>query len=123
MKFVGLVLKSARRNKRRTALTVLSVAVAVAPATPGIGNVRTGLVPSHDSDVLPAVVTPSCRSVAGFAPHSAASLTPVNAALGAPCGLAHKRMSRSCTAAAAIGVAFPFPAMISAPAMSSFQAY
>jgi putative ABC transport system permease protein len=29
MKFVGLVLKSARRNKRRTALTVISVAVAV----------------------------------------------------------------------------------------------
>jgi putative ABC transport system permease protein len=29
MKFVGLVLKSARRSKRRTALTVLSVAIAV----------------------------------------------------------------------------------------------
>ncbi|HEX3703098.1 MAG TPA: ABC transporter permease [Vicinamibacterales bacterium] len=29
MRFVGLVLKSARRNKRRTALTVLSVAIAV----------------------------------------------------------------------------------------------
>jgi putative ABC transport system permease protein len=29
MKFVGLVIKSARRNKRRTALTVLSVAMAV----------------------------------------------------------------------------------------------
>jgi putative ABC transport system permease protein len=29
MKFLGLVLKSARRNKRRTALTVISVAVAV----------------------------------------------------------------------------------------------
>src|SRR5437762_5770884 len=29
MKFVGLVFKSARRNKRRTALTVLSVAIAV----------------------------------------------------------------------------------------------
>ena len=29
MKFVGLVLKSARRSKRRTALTILSVAVAV----------------------------------------------------------------------------------------------
>src|SRR6202158_4299470 len=29
MKFVGLILKSARRSKRRTALTVLSVAIAV----------------------------------------------------------------------------------------------
>src|SRR5438270_6905384 len=29
MKFVGLVFKSARRNKRRTALTVISVAIAV----------------------------------------------------------------------------------------------
>src|SRR3977135_2059600 len=29
MKFIGLVLKSARRSKRRTALTVLSVAIAV----------------------------------------------------------------------------------------------
>src|SRR5919202_6878549 len=29
MKFVGLVLKSARRSKRRTALTMMSVAVAV----------------------------------------------------------------------------------------------
>ena len=29
MKFVGLVLKSARRSKRRTALTILSVAIAV----------------------------------------------------------------------------------------------
>src|SRR5437762_11594075 len=29
MKFVGLVFKSARRNKRRTALTVTSVAIAV----------------------------------------------------------------------------------------------
>jgi hypothetical protein len=31
-------------------------------------------------------------------------------------------MSRSCTAPG-IGVAFPFPEMISAPAMSSFHAY
>src|ERR1700731_780863 len=29
MKFLGLILKSARRSKRRTALTVLSVAIAV----------------------------------------------------------------------------------------------
>ena len=29
MKFAGLVVKSARRNKRRTALTVISVAMAV----------------------------------------------------------------------------------------------
>src|SRR5579872_3941658 len=29
MKFIGLILKSARRSKRRTALTVLSVALAV----------------------------------------------------------------------------------------------
>ena len=29
MKYVGLILKSARRSKRRTALTVLSVAVAI----------------------------------------------------------------------------------------------
>jgi hypothetical protein len=29
MKFVGLILKSARRSKRRTALTMISVALAV----------------------------------------------------------------------------------------------
>src|SRR3981189_1627118 len=29
MKYVGLILKSARRSKRRTALTVMSVAIAV----------------------------------------------------------------------------------------------
>src|SRR4051812_4924878 len=99
-----------------------SVAVAVAPGTPGIGNVTTGLPPSHATDVLPAVAPPSGRYVAGLAPNSAVSDTPVNAALGAPCGLAHRRMSRSCTAAG-IGVALPFPGMISAPGTSSFQAY
>ena len=43
-------------------------------------------------------------------------------ALGAPCGLAHSRINRSWVAAA-IGVALPLPATISAPTMSSFQAY
>ena len=33
MKFIGLVLKSARRSKRRTALTMLSVAIARAIVT------------------------------------------------------------------------------------------
>src|SRR5437879_626423 len=99
-----------------------SVAVAVAPATPGIGNVTTGLPASHDTDVLPAVVPPSCSRVAGLGPHSAVSGTPGHAALGAPWGRAHKRMSRSCTAFPS-AVTFPFVGPIAAPATSSFQAY
>src|SRR5262245_58399430 len=99
-----------------------SVAVAVAPGTPGIGNVTTGLPASHATDVLPAIVAPSCSSVAGFAPHSDLSFTPRIAALGAPCGLAHKRINRSCKAAG-IGVALPLAGTISAPGMSSFHAY
>ena len=42
--------------------------------------------------------------------------------MAAPCGLAQMRISRSCTVAG-IGVAFPFVGPISAPGVSSFQAY
>ena len=99
-----------------------NVAVAVAPATPGMGNVTTGLPPSHDRLVPPAVVTPSLMNSAGLGPSSVMSPTAASAAFGAPCGPAHRRISRSWTAAA-IGVALPFPARSSAPGMSSFQAY
>ncbi len=58
----------------------------------------------------------------GFAPAQNVSVVPATAALGAPCGLAQKRMSRSCTAAG-IGVTFPFVGPISAPGVSSFHAY
>src|SRR5215472_14476620 len=99
-----------------------SVAVAKAPATDGIGNVTTGLPDSHDTDVWPTFAAPSAKSVPGLAPNQNVSVVPATAALGAPWGLAQNRMSRSC-AVPGIGVAFPFPAMISAPGMSSFQAY
>src|SRR3984885_7251211 len=77
-----------------------SVAVAVALGTPGIGNVTTGLLPSHATDVLPAVMTSA----------------------GPRWGLAHRRIIRSSTVAG-IGVALPLPGTSSAPGMSSFQVY
>ena len=98
------------------------VAVAVAPGTPGIGNVTTGLPASHATDVSPTFATPSANSVPGLAPNQNVSVVPANAALGAPCGLAQMRISRSCTVAG-IGVVFPFVGPISAPGVSSFQAY
>ena len=107
---------------RSTMYFASSVAVAVAPGTPGTGKVTTGLPVSHDTDVSPVFATPSWSSVPGLGPSSVVGAAPASAALGAPWGLAHRRMSRSCTVPG-IGVAFPFPEMISAPAMSSFQAY
>src|SRR4030095_4241432 len=98
------------------------VAVAIASGTPGIGNVTTGFTPSHATDVLPAVDTSAGTSVLGLAPIWGGSAIPASAALGAPCGLAHRRIIRSC-AAVGMGVAFPLPARSSAPAISSFQEY
>src|SRR5436190_7260763 len=99
----------------------LSVAVAVAVGTPGIGNVSTGLLPTHATDVLPIVIT-SAASRCGLGVIVGGSDVPANAALNAPCGLAHRRIIRSCTVAG-IGVALPLPATSSAPGRSSFQAY
>src|SRR3954469_13090719 len=99
-----------------------SVAVAVAVGTPGIGNVTTGLLPSHATDVLPAVMTSAGTSVPGLGVILGGSAVPANAALNAPCGPAHRRIIRSSTVAG-IGVALPLPATSSAPGMSSFQAY
>src|SRR5215813_15158469 len=98
-----------------------SVAVAAAVGTPGIGNVTLGLLPSHDTDVFPAVET-SAGTRCGLGAISGGSLVPAIAALKAPCGLAHRRIIRSSTVFG-IGVALPFPATSSAPGMSSFQAY
>src|SRR6476660_8710888 len=98
-----------------------SVAVAVALGTPGIGNVNTGLLLSHATDVLPAVMTSAGTSVPGLGAILGALSVPANAALNAPCGLAHRRIIRSSTVAG-IGVALPLPATSSAPGMSSFQA-
>src|SRR6267154_694218 len=98
------------------------VAVAVAPGTPGIGNVTTGLPASHDTEVRATFATPSAKRVPGLAPNQNVSVVPAIAALGAPWGPAHMRMSRSCTLPG-IGVAFPFVGPISAPGVSSFQPY
>src|SRR5476649_796091 len=98
-----------------------SVAVAVAVGTPGIGNVSTGLLPTHATDVLPIVAT-SAASFCGLGVIVGGSDVPANAALNAPCGLAHRRIIRSSTVAG-IGVALPLPATSSAPGVSSFQAY
>src|SRR5262245_4774491 len=98
------------------------VAVAVALGTPGIGNVKTGLLPSHATDGFPIAIT-SAASRCGLGVMGGASGdVPANAALNAPCGFAHKRIIRSSTVAG-IGVALPLPAISSAPWMSSFQAY
>src|SRR6185295_19499326 len=99
-----------------------SVAFPLAPGTPGIGNVTTGLAPSHDTDVWPTFAAPSANRVPGLAPNQNVSVVPASAALAAPWGLAQMRMSRSCTVAG-IGVVFPFVGPISAPGVSSFQAY
>ena len=99
-----------------------SVATAVAPGTPGSWNVTTGLPACHATDVVPTLSRPSWSSVPGLAPHQSVSLVPASAALGAPCGLAQMRISRSCTAFA-IGTGLPLVAPISAPTTSSFQAY
>src|SRR5262244_205795 len=98
-----------------------SVAVAVALGTPGIGNVNTGLLPSHATDVLPTVIT-SAGIRCGLGVMGGGSEVPANAALNAPCGLAHRRIIRSSTVAG-IGVALPLPGTSSAPGMSSFQVY
>src|SRR5438874_11519 len=98
------------------------VAVAFAPATPGIGNVTTGLPDAHETDVWLTFAAPSTTRVPGFAPNQNVSVVPATAALAAPCGLAHRRMSRSCTVAG-IGVAFPLVGPISAPGVLSSQAY
>src|SRR4029077_8285269 len=100
----------------------LRVAVAMAPGTPGMGYVTNGLPPSHDKEVSPTLSTPSLSSVAGLAPNWAVGDRAAIAALGAPWGLAQRRISRSWTAPG-VGVPFPFPGTISAPAISSFQAY
>src|SRR5689334_2334701 len=98
-----------------------SVAVAVAVGTPGIGNVSTGLFPTHARDVLPIVITSAARRC-GLGVIGGGSDVPANAALNAPCGPAQRRIIRSSTVAG-IGVALPLPGISSAPGMSSFQAY
>src|SRR5882672_9356986 len=100
-----------------------SVAVAVAVGTPGIGNVTTGFLPSHLTDVLPAVIT-SAGTCCGLPATSGGVMysVPAMAAFHAPCGFAHRRIIRSSTAAG-IGVALPLPGTSSAPRMSSFQVY
>src|SRR5580692_13042168 len=99
----------------------LSVALAVALGTPGIGNVTTGLPFSHETEVFPAVET-SAGTRCGLGAISGGSLVPAIAPLNAPCGLAQSRIIRSSTVAG-IGVALPLPGTSSAPGMSSFQAY
>src|SRR5439155_9561031 len=85
--------------------------------------VRTALpAASNERDVLPAFITPSGITVPGLAPRVQVSIVPASADLGAPCGLAQMRMSRSCTAGD-IAITLPFVPAISAPGVSSFHAY
>src|SRR5579864_736483 len=100
-----------------------SVAVAIALGTPGIGNVTTGLLFSHETEVFPAFAT-SAGTSCGLAVISGGLVTsvPAIAALNAPCGPAHRRIILSSTVAG-IGVDLPLPGTSSAPGMSSFQAY
>src|SRR5262249_5359711 len=97
-----------------------SVAVPVAPGTPGIGNVTTAFPVSHDTEVSRTFATPSANNVPGVVPSHQVSVVPASAAFAAPCGLAQMRMSRSWTAAG-IGVAFPLVGPISAPTVPPVQ--
>src|SRR6185295_16693784 len=99
----------------------LSVAVAIVLGTPGIGNVNTGLLPSHATEVFPIVITSAAKRC-GLGVIGGGSEVPANAALNAPWGPAHRRIIRSSTVAG-IGVALPLPGTSSAPGMSSFQEY
>src|SRR5215469_10758146 len=90
------------------------VALAVAPRTPGIGKVTTGLPFSHETEVWPTFARPSANKVPGLAPNHQVSVVPASAALAAPWGLAHSRISRSCTASG-IGVVLPLVVPICAP--------
>src|SRR5207245_6238932 len=76
------------------------LAFAIAPGTPGIGKVTTGL--------------PSSIATFVFSP-------PAAAALDAPCGLLHRRISRSLRAAR-LGDGVPRPGTSPAPTMSSSHA-
>ena len=76
----------------------------------------------HDTDVLPTLSTPSATTVPGLAPNVQVFIVPASADFGAPCGLAHRRISRSWTAAG-IAATLPFVPAISAPGVSSFHAY
>src|SRR6201987_5295325 len=98
-----------------------SVAVPIALGTPRTGNVTTGLLPAHATEVFPAVET-SAGTRCGLGAISGGSLMPAIALLNAPCGLAHRRIIRSSTVAG-IGVALPLPGTSSAPGMSSFHVY
>src|SRR6185312_6387550 len=98
-----------------------SVALAIASGTPGIGNVTVGLLPSHETEVLPALET-SAGTRCGLGAISGGSLIPAIAPLNAPCGLAQRRIIRSCTVAG-LGVALPLPGTSSAPGVSSSHAY
>src|SRR5579875_355594 len=99
----------------------LRVADAMASGTPGMGNVTTGLLFSHATEVLPAMETPA-GTRCGLGAISGGSLMPAMAPLNAPWGLAQRRIMRSSTAAG-IGVALPLPESSSAPGISSSQAY
>src|SRR5262249_58567717 len=81
-----------------------------------------GLLPTHATDVLPTVVTSAAIRCGLGVIGGASGEVPANAALNAPCELAHRRIIRSSTVAG-IGLALPLPATSSAPGMSSFQAY
>src|SRR5918995_2319349 len=118
----SVVLDPCRTTTRSAMNFASSVAVPVAPGTPGMGNVTTGFPPSHTTDVLPAVATSAGTWVLGLTENIGGSWIPANADLSAPWGLAQRRIIRS-SVAAAIGVALPFPLMSSAPRISSFQAY
>ena len=103
-----------------------SVAVAVAPGTSGIGNVRTGRSPCHSNVVEPFTPAAACRSsrLAGFC----ANARRRSARRGRDRGLRRAVRARPQTDPSLLqrggpGVALPSPATISAPGMSSSHAY
>src|SRR5678816_886700 len=88
-----------------------SVAVAIAVGTPGIGNVNTGLLPVHATDVLPIVITSAASCCGRGVIGGVSGEVPANAALNAPCEPAQRRIILSSTVAG-IGVALPLPCLL-----------
>src|SRR5688572_33263264 len=95
------------------------VAVAVAPGTPGIGNVTTGFPPSHTTDVLPAVATSAGTWVLGRTQNIGGSWGPASTDLSPPCGPAHRQNIPS-RLPAGTRAASPPPLCSAAPAVPSF---
>ena len=100
-----------------------SLATAVAPSTPGIGNVTTGVLPSQVTDVLPIFEVAFLEQPAGIAEHF--QRVDSGARQGCfGCALrAGPETNQALIDLSRIGLAVPSPGTRPAPGLSSSQAY